>query len=175
MVASFLLLGVIFVIIGFPRGFVFFLLGAILIFGGIRANQKFEQVNGLSQKPQGIKDVNVLKITGVIFLFFIGLVAYGVYWMFFDMDRLPAGEYLTEETSPDGTYTVKAYVTNGGATTPFAIRGELVFNERGQRTKTIYWDAREETASISWTDPDTVVINGQTLNVPNDRFDYRNQ
>ena len=42
-VASFLLLGVIFVIIGFSRGFVFFLLGALLIFGGIRANQKLNK------------------------------------------------------------------------------------------------------------------------------------
>ncbi|EMR07246.1 hypothetical protein C772_00891 [Bhargavaea cecembensis DSE10] len=42
-VASFLLLGVIFVIIGFSRGFFFFLLGALLIFGGIRANRKLSK------------------------------------------------------------------------------------------------------------------------------------
>ena len=50
-------------------------------------------------------------------LLMILLLGYGVYWAFFDMDRLPTGEYLTEETSPDGKYTLKAYVTNGGATT----------------------------------------------------------
>jgi hypothetical protein len=130
----------------------------------------------LSSESIGNREIaNVLKIVGGIVLLFVGMAAYGVYWMFFDMDRLPAGEYLTEETSPDGTYTLKAYVTNGGATTPYAIRGELVFNEKENKSKTVYWDAREETASISWTDPDTVVINGHTLNVPHDRFDYRNQ
>ncbi|WP_083388440.1 DUF5412 family protein [Anaerobacillus isosaccharinicus] len=44
-------------------------------------------------------------------LIIIAFGAYGVYWAFFDMNRLPTGEYLTEETSPDGTYTLKAYVT----------------------------------------------------------------
>ncbi|MGM9919792.1 MAG: DUF5412 domain-containing protein [Bhargavaea sp.] len=128
-----------------------------------------------SESARGKELTKVLMIVGGIMLLFVGMAAYGVYWMFFDMDRLPTGEYLTEETSPDGTYTLKAYVTNGGATTPYAIRGELVFNEKENKTKTIYWNAREEVASIAWTDPDTVVINGHILNVPHDRFDYRNQ
>lgn len=91
------------------------------------------------------------------------------------MNRLPTGDYLTEETSPDGNYTIKAYLTNGGATTSFAIRGELVFNNRKNKVKNIYWNYREETANIEWIDNDTVVINGKTLNVPNDKFDFRNQ
>lgn len=91
------------------------------------------------------------------------------------MNRLPTGDYLTEETSPDGNYTIKAYLTNGGATTSFAIRGELVFNNRKNKEKNIYWNYREETANIEWIDNDTVVINGKTLNVPNDKFDFRNQ
>ena len=91
------------------------------------------------------------------------------------MNTLPTGEYLTEETSPDGTYTLKAYLTNGGATTSYSIRGELVFNNRNDKTKNIYWNNREETANIEWTDNDTVVINGHTLNVPKEKFDFRNQ
>ncbi|KZE37206.1 hypothetical protein AV656_11545 [Bhargavaea cecembensis] len=128
-----------------------------------------------SESLRGNELNKVLKIVGGIVLLFVGMAAYGVYWLFFDMDRLPSGKYLTEETSPDGTYTLKAYITNDGATTPYAIRGELVFNEKENKTKTIYWDGREETASIVWTDSDTVVINGHSLNVPHDRFDYRNQ
>lgn len=91
------------------------------------------------------------------------------------MNRLPTGDYLTEETSPDGNYTIKAYLTNGGATTSFAIRGELVFNNRKNKEKNIYWNYREETANIEWINNDTVIINGKTLNVPNDKFDFRNQ
>lgn len=108
-------------------------------------------------------------------LIVIGLVGYGVFWAFFDMNRLPTGEYLTEETSPDGKYTVKAYVTNGGATTSYSVRGELILNDKGDKTKNIYWNYREETATIIWTDNNTVVINGHLLDVPNEKFDFRNQ
>ncbi|MFJ6264659.1 DUF5412 domain-containing protein [Lysinibacillus xylanilyticus] len=111
-------------------------------------------------------------ITGLLF---VALVGYGVYWAFFDMKRLPIGEYLTEETSPNGKYTLKAYVTNGGATTSYSVRGELVFNEKGNKTKNIYWNNREDTAKIIWIDNNTVVINGHTLDVLNDKFDFRNQ
>ncbi|WP_269083153.1 DUF5412 domain-containing protein [Ornithinibacillus californiensis] len=114
-------------------------------------------------------------ITFAIGLMFVVLIGYGVYWAFFDMSRLPTGEYLTEEISPDGTYTLKAYITNGGATTSYAIRGELVFNDRNNKTKNIYWNYREETANILWKDNDTVEINGYTLNVPDDKFDFRNE
>ncbi|MRX73802.1 hypothetical protein GJU40_16795 [Bacillus lacus] len=116
-----------------------------------------------------------LKILLIVSLVVIGLIGYGVYWAFFNMNRLPTGEYLTEETSPDGTYTLKAYLTNGGATTSYAVRGELVFNNRNGKTKNIYWNYREETANIEWEGNDTVVINGHTLNVPKEKFDFRNQ
>lgn len=121
------------------------------------------------------KRKKIVKITLIISILFLGLIGYGIYLAFFDMNGLPTGEYLTEETSPDGTYTLKAYLTNGGATTSYSIRGELVFNNRNGKTKNIYWNYREETANIEWTDNDTVVINGHTLNVPKEKFDFRNQ
>lgn len=89
------------------------------------------------------------------------------------MNRLPTGEYLTEEVSPDGTYTLKAYITDGGATTSYSIRGELMLNKQKNKTKNIYWNYREESAVVEWLDDDTVVINGHRLNVPNDKFDFR--
>ncbi|WP_342598308.1 DUF5412 domain-containing protein [Psychrobacillus sp. FSL H8-0483] len=116
-----------------------------------------------------------LKGSIIIGLLFVALVGYGVYWAFFDMNRLPTGEYLKEELSPDGKYTLKAYVTNGGATTSNSVRGELVFNDEDNKTKNIYWNYREDTANITWTDNNTVVINGHSLDIPNDKFDFRNQ
>lgn len=104
----------------------------------------------------------------------LGLIGYGVYWAFFDMNRLPVGEYVTEETSPDGTYTLKAYRIDGGATTSYTIRGELVFNDRNNQTKNIYWNHREETVNIKWINHDTVIINGHTLHVTEETFDFRN-
>jgi uncharacterized protein YpmB len=117
----------------------------------------------------------ILKVIIIIGILFCSLVGYGVYWAFYDMNRLPKGEYLTEKTSLDGKYTLKAYITNGGATTTYAIRGELVFNEKNNKTKNIYWNSGEDNAKITWTDLDTVVINNHSLDVPNDKYDYRNQ
>ncbi|RBP87817.1 hypothetical protein DFO70_1175 [Cytobacillus firmus] len=117
----------------------------------------------------------ILKVIIIIGVLFFSLIGYGVYWAFYDMNRLPKGKYLTEKISPDGKYTLKAYITNGGATTTYAIRGELVFNEKNNKTKNIYWNSGEDIAKITWTDFDTVVINDHSLNVPNDKYDYRNQ
>ena len=118
---------------------------------------------------------NILKLLLVVVFLIATLIGYGVYWAFFDMNRLPTGEYLSEEVSPNGKYTLKAYVANGGATTSYTIRGELVFNQKKNKTKNIYWNNEEDSAEITWTDDNTVVINGQSLNVQKDRFDFRNQ
>ncbi len=112
----------------------------------------------------------VISIPVTLALVLLGIF---VYTFFISMESLPKGEFLTEESSPDGKYTLKAYVTNGGATTSYAVRGELVFNEKNGKTKNIYWDYREETAEISWVDEDTVIINNRTLNVPKEKYDFR--
>lgn len=112
----------------------------------------------------------VISIPVTLMLVLIGII---VYTFFISMESLPKGEFLTEESSPDGKYTLKAYVTNGGATTSYAIRGELVFNEKSGKTKNIYWNYREEVADIAWVDNDTVIINNRTLNVPKEKYDFR--
>ncbi|MEH7402785.1 DUF5412 family protein [Gottfriedia acidiceleris] len=56
-----------------------------------------------------------IKILFSVSVLFLVIIVYGVYWAFFDMNRLPKGDYLTEEKSPNGNYTLKAYVTSGGA------------------------------------------------------------
>lgn len=117
----------------------------------------------------------VFMTIGIVGLLFVGLLGYGVYWAFFDMNRLPTGEYLTEESSPDGKYTLKVYVANGGATTSYSVRGELIFNQNNNKAKNIYWNHKEDSADIKWPDNDTVMINGHSLDVPKDKFDFRNQ
>ena len=117
---------------------------------------------------------NIFILLSAVVLCFMMLIGYGIYWAFFDMKRLPQGEFLTEEESPNGQYTIKLYLTNGGATTPYAIRGELVFHERAGKTKNIYWNLGE-TAEVQWLDDQTVEINGISLNVLKDRFDFRRE
>lgn len=112
---------------------------------------------------------------GAIFTVAAAFISYGIYWVFYDMERLPKGDFLTEEVSPDGKYTVKAYVTNGGATVSYAVRAELVFKDSKKKPKTIYWNYREDSAKITWLDDDTVSINGHDLNVPGEKYDFRRE
>ncbi|MTV47362.1 hypothetical protein GJ688_00015 [Heliobacillus mobilis] len=126
-----------------------------------------------SNLQKGKVIIRLLKIVGIIILLFVCFISWGVYWFFFSMDSLPTGELINEVTSPGGNYTVKGYRSDGGATTSYAIRGELVFNKQKRAPKNIYWNYREDQANIIWLDDDTVVINGHELNVPNDRFDFR--
>lgn len=130
-----------------------------------------QQVNGAEARNQGNKMVKRFLL--IISLLLFALVSYGIYWIFFDMGRLPAGEFLSEETSPNGEYTLRAYVTDGGATGSYAVRGELVFHEKRNKTKNIYWNYREEAAEITWKDRHTVVINGHELDVRRDTYDFR--
>lgn len=116
----------------------------------------------------------VLKFLLIIGLVFAGLIGFGIYYLFFDMNRLPTGEFVTEEVSPDGTYTVKIYFVAGGATTPNMTRGELVFNDQDKKPKTIFWDKEQKSTTIEWSEADTVVINDRTLEVPRERYDFRN-
>jgi len=80
---------------------------------------------------------------------------------------------ITDSTSPDGTYTVTAYLNSGGATTDFAVLG-TVKNNKTRKTKNIYWQYHCSDAAIKWTDDENVVINGVELNVLKDEYDYRN-
>jgi len=103
----------------------------------------------------------------------ITFLIYGVYWAFFDMGRLPKGKIISEVQSPNGSYTIKTFIANGGATTSYAIRGELIYNNIKKKSKNIYWNYREDKAIIEWVDDDTVIINGHELEVPNEKFDFR--
>ena len=103
----------------------------------------------------------------------IALAGYAIYWAFYDMSRLPTGELISEVQSPGGTYTLKSYRTDGGATTSYAIRGELKFNTENKKPKNIYWEYRVENAEVEWLDEDTVMINGVQLDVPDEKYDFR--
>ena len=113
------------------------------------------------------------KRTAVFLLIIIAILSYGVYSAFFDMRRLPKGDLISEVTSPNGKYTINAYVSEGGATTDFTVLGELIYNTINKRTKNIYWNYHEDTANMQWIDNDTAIINGHQLNVLHDTFDFR--
>lgn len=114
----------------------------------------------------------IIKVFLIWGLLFAGIIAYGVYWVFFDWNRFK-DELINQSTSPNGTYTVNAYLSNGGATVSYTVLGELVFNKENKRSKKIYWQYREENAKIEWIDDNTVIINNVQLKLPNETYDYR--
>lgn len=108
----------------------------------------------------------------IIITVMIGGVAYAINWAFFDIQRINGRECLNNSTSPNGTYTVTAYLNNGGATTDFAVLGTLKNNKDG-KTKNIYWQYPCEEADMEWLNDETIKINGVELNVKNETYDYR--
>ncbi len=102
----------------------------------------------------------------------IGLAAIAVYWLFYDLQRVPTEVVLLETKSPDVRYTVTVYRNNGGATVPFTLSGEVTDSEKPEKRKIIYW-AKGEFAEVDWLGRDTVRINGVVLHVPSETYDYR--
>ena len=108
----------------------------------------------------------------IIIAIIVGGVAYAINWAFFDIQRIDGQKYLTESSSPNGTYTVTAYLNNGGATTSYSVLGTLKNNKNG-KTKNIYWQYRCQKAEIEWLNEESIRINGVELNVKNEIYDYR--
>ena len=113
-----------------------------------------------------------LKVIILVFIFIV-IGVYTVNWAFFDIQRIDGQELLNEVVSPDGKYTVSAYLNNGGATTDYAVLCS-VRNNKTEKEKNIYWNYHCTEAEIEWNDEDTVIINGIELNVTKDTYDYRN-
>lgn len=113
------------------------------------------------------------KILIIVLILIIMSLSYILYSNFFDMNRLPSGSLISEENSPEGTYTIKFYRVNGGATTSYGIRGELNFNTVKRNSKNIYWNYGEDEVIINWINDNKVLINGIELNLPNEKFDFR--
>ncbi|MBA9042212.1 DUF5412 family protein [Priestia megaterium] len=76
--------------------------------------------------------------------------------------------------SPNNTYKVELYRANGGATTSYTLRGE-VSNNKNKESKNIYWGYDEEKDTVSWENNRTVTINGHTLDVEKDKYDFRRE
>ena len=113
-----------------------------------------------------------LLIVGIVVFLIVSLLGYGFYWAFYDIQRLDGQNVIEEVSSHNGTYTITAYLNNGGATTDYAVLCSVKNNSTGEEKK-IYWQYHCSKADIIWLDEDTVQINGVELNVKRDTYDYR--
>ncbi|MDU6854701.1 MAG: DUF5412 domain-containing protein [Zhenhengia sp.] len=110
----------------------------------------------------------------LVILILICVLAYGIYWAFFDVQRIKGQELLGSYLSPDQTYEVTTYLNNGGATVDYAVLG-VVTNQESRRSKNIYWQYHCQTATVEWLDDRTVKINDIVLDVEKDIYDYRRE
>ena len=91
-----------------------------------------------------------------------------------NLQRIKGQEVIRECPSPNGRYTIIAYLNNGGATVNYAVLCTVKDNETG-RIKNIYWNYHCSETVIEWLDDQTAVLNGITLNVLKETWDYRKQ
>jgi len=96
------------------------------------------------------------------------LLFYG--YGFRDISHLRGGEWLGSWLSPDGAYTVSAYLCDGGATTAFGVRVEAAWENH---RRNIYWQYRQTEAEAAWLSDRVVQINGVPLDVRWDTYDWR--
>lgn len=94
------------------------------------------------------KRKKIIIISIIIAIVFTG-IKYGIYRASYDIQKINGQQYITESTSPDGKYTVTAYLNNGGVTTSYAVLGTLK-NNSNNKTKNIYWQYRCEKADMEW-------------------------
>ena len=109
----------------------------------------------------------------IIFLIIIAFFIYGIYWAFFDIQRIEGQEVIEEVISPNDTYTITTYLNNGGATTDYAVLCSVTEKQTGKE-RNIYWQYHCSEAKIEWKDEKTIIINGVELDVLKDSYDYRN-
>lgn len=100
------------------------------------------------------------------------LAALAVFTTGCGLSNLPEGELIESSVSPNGDYTVNAYLCDGGATTDFAIRCEVV-NAETNECRNIYWNYHQSDVTLEWETDEVIIISGVRLNVLTDEYDWR--
>lgn len=83
-----------------------------------------------------------------------------------------SGELLGETVSSDGKYKVEAYLINGGATVDWSVKCYL---REGEIKKEIYRDYHINEANMIWIDNNTISINNHNIDLPNGKYDFRDE
>lgn len=122
------------------------------------------------------KHRTAFKVVGYFILLFgsliLGIVLI-INHLFFNIDRVPKSDLLAEEVSPTGDYTVLTYVSNGHSTVAPAVRGEVIYHNKNDNKRNLYWAYRIEEGEIEWINDHIVSINGMELDVRKDTYDFR--
>ena len=112
----------------------------------------------------------------LVFLILVLLlaVAYLIFFLFFDISHFTGQDIVKTVDSPDAKYEIVVYRNNGGATVDYALLCSVRSTDSGKE-KNIYWDYPYQEPVIQWENNNVVVINGHSLDVKKDTYDYRRQ
>ena len=110
----------------------------------------------------------------IVTLIFLGVATFKITSSIREFnDRFKVSEELLGETvSSDGKYKVEAYLINGGATVDWSVKCYL---REGYIKKEIYRDYHINEANMIWIDNDTISINNHNIDLPNGKYDFRDE
>lgn len=108
----------------------------------------------------------------LIVMFLAFTIVVGALFIYHQATTLPVGELIRTSSSPNGNYTIMAYLCDGGATTDQAIRAEVLDDVSG-KVRNIYWQYHAYDAEITWLSDTLVRINDVELDARTDVYDYR--
>ncbi|EGS5729381.1 DUF5412 family protein [Clostridium perfringens] len=110
----------------------------------------------------------------IVTLIFLGVATFKISSSIREFnDRFKVSEELLGETvSSDGKYKVEAYLINGGATVDWSVKCYL---REGDIKKEIYRDYHINEANMIWIDNDTISINNHNIDLPNGKYDFRDE
>lgn len=110
----------------------------------------------------------------IVTLIFLGVATFKISSSIREFnDRFKVSEELLGETvSSDGKYKVEAYLINGGATLDWSVKCYL---REGDIKKEIYRDYHINEANMVWIDNDTISINNHNIDLPNGKYDFRDE
>ncbi|MDU4884405.1 MAG: DUF5412 family protein [Clostridium celatum] len=127
----------------------------------------------MDEENKIIKKIKVQStIAFILGLLILGLLIGGIIFLkeFFS----PSKELISTTESIDGKYKVEAYLINGGATVDWAVRCYLK-SDKILGKKLIYNDYHIDSASLIWIDNDTISINGHKIDLPDGKYDFRDE
>ncbi|EDT28355.1 hypothetical protein JJB67_04820 [Clostridium perfringens] len=110
----------------------------------------------------------------IVTLIFLGVATFKISSSIREFnDRFKVSEeFLGETVSSDGKYKVEAYLINGGATVDWSVKCYL---REGEIKKEIYRDYHINEANMIWIDNNTISINNHNIDLPNGKYDFRDE
>lgn len=110
----------------------------------------------------------------IVTLIFLGVATFKISSSIREFnDRFKVSEeFLGETVSSDGKYKIEAYLINGGATVDWSVKCYL---REGDIKKEIYRDYHINEANMIWIDNDTISINNHNIDLPNGKYDFRDE